>query len=67
MSWSDELTAALDADNGYRLMHLLAGLVQGDGPTLVVVTHDNRNLPFAERALRLEDGQLADDWKRAEP
>jgi putative ABC transport system ATP-binding protein len=57
--FADEPTASLDAENGQSVLRLLTRLVQERGVTLVVVTHDNRIFPFADRILHLEDGRLA--------
>lgn len=62
--FADEPTASLDAENGQVVMHLLTDLVRRRGRTLIVVTHDERIYPFADRILRLEDGCLADEWAR---
>ena len=59
---ADEPTASLDAANGQAVMHLLARLVRERGVTLVVVTHDNRIFPFADRILRLENGRITGEW-----
>ena len=56
---ADEPTASLDAENGQAVMQMLSGLAKGGGLTLLIVTHDNRIVPFADRILRLEDGHLA--------
>jgi putative ABC transport system ATP-binding protein len=56
--FADEPTASLDAENGQSVMRLLTELVRERGTTLVVVTHDKRIYPFADRILRLEDGLL---------
>jgi putative ABC transport system ATP-binding protein len=56
--FADEPTASLDAENGQAVMRLLSDLVRRHGTTLVVVTHDKRIYPFADRILRLEDGLL---------
>src|SRR5262249_49878676 len=48
---ADEPTAALDAENGQIILGLLTDLVRDRGATLVVVTHDNRIFPFADRIL----------------
>ena len=56
---ADEPTAALDADNGQAVMRLFTGLVRDRGATLLIVTHDNRIFPFADRILRLNDGRLS--------
>jgi putative ABC transport system ATP-binding protein len=56
--FADEPTASLDAENGRAVMDLLTRLVRERGATLVVVTHDNRIFPFADRIFRLEDGRI---------
>ena len=55
---ADEPTAALDAENGQAIMRLFTDLVRDRCSTLLVVTHDNRIFPFADRILRLSDGRL---------
>ena len=55
---ADEPTASLDAENGQSVMRLLTRLAHEKGVTLLIVTHDNRIYPFANRILRLEDGRL---------
>ncbi len=62
---ADEPTAALDADNGQAVLHLLKRLVHERGGTLIVVTHDERIFPFADRILRLEDGSLTPEGRTA--
>ncbi len=62
---ADEPTASLDAENGQAVMGMLSGLARDRGLSLVIVTHDNRIAPFADRILRLEDGRL--DGDGAEP
>jgi putative ABC transport system ATP-binding protein len=56
--FADEPTASLDAANGQAVMQMLVRLVRDRDLTLVVVTHDNRIIPFADRILHLEDGRL---------
>jgi putative ABC transport system ATP-binding protein len=60
--FADEPTASLDAENGQAVMGLLKNLARERGVTLVVVTHDNRIYPFADRILNLEDGRLTGEW-----
>jgi putative ABC transport system ATP-binding protein len=60
--FADEPTASLDAENGQAILALLTRLVRQHGVTLVVVTHDERIFPFADRILRLEDGHLIREW-----
>lgn len=53
---ADEPTAALDAESGRSAMQLLKDLCQSLGKTIVVVTHDHRILPLADRIITLSDG-----------
>jgi putative ABC transport system ATP-binding protein len=64
--FADEPTASLDAENGQAVMQLLQNLVRERGLTLVVVTHDNRIFPYADRILHLEDGELTHEWTPGE-
>jgi putative ABC transport system ATP-binding protein len=61
--FADEPTASLDAENGQAALALLTRLVRERDVTLVVVTHDERIFPFADRIVRLEDGRLTREWK----
>jgi putative ABC transport system ATP-binding protein len=54
----DEPTSALDAETGQQVMALLAShAVRADRAT-IVVTHDNRVFPFADRIVHMEDGRI---------
>ncbi|MFV0422339.1 ABC transporter ATP-binding protein [Oleidesulfovibrio sp.] len=55
---ADEPTAALDSENGLRIMALLQALAREHGRAVVIVTHDNRITRFADRVVRIEDGRL---------
>lgn len=57
---ADEPTAALDTDNGYAIMSILAEIAKNAGRGVLVVTHDPRLLPFANRVVRIEDGRLVE-------
>jgi putative ABC transport system ATP-binding protein len=56
---ADEPTASLDADSGLNAMRLLKQLCQSLNKTVVVVTHDSRIFPTADRILKLSDGSIA--------
>lgn len=56
---ADEPTASLDADAGLNAMELLKELCRDLGKTVVVVTHDSRIFPMADRILHLSNGRLA--------
>jgi putative ABC transport system ATP-binding protein len=55
---ADEPTAALDGENGQAVMAILARLAQSRERGVLVVTHDTRLLPFADRIIRIEDGLI---------
>jgi putative ABC transport system ATP-binding protein len=63
---ADEPTAALDSENGHAVMTLLADIAKDPKRTLFIVTHDPRIMPFADRILRIEDGQIVSDQRRDE-
>ena len=58
---ADEPTAALDSDNGKAVMELLAGIAKEPSRAVLVVTHDPRIVPFADRILSIEDGRITAD------
>ncbi|HEV3344954.1 MAG TPA: ABC transporter ATP-binding protein [Pirellulales bacterium] len=55
---ADEPTASLDAEAGSNAMRVLKGLCRELGKTVLVVTHDSRIYPMADRILRLGDGRI---------
>lgn len=56
---ADEPTASLDAEAGQNAMAILKRLCTELGKTAIVVTHDDRIFPMADRILILEDGRIA--------
>jgi len=54
----DEPTSALDAENGRITMELIAGLAVRPDRVVIVVTHDQRVYPYADRIATMEDGQI---------
>jgi putative ABC transport system ATP-binding protein len=54
----DEPTSALDHETGNRVMELLRRVAVAPGRSLVIVTHDARIFPFADRIARLDDGRI---------
>ena len=56
--FADEPTASLDETSGRQVMELLTKLIREQGKTAVVVTHDPRIFPFADRILQMDQGQL---------
>jgi len=57
---ADEPTGNLDADMGARVADLLDELVQGQGSTLVVVSHSRELAARMDRVLRLDHGRLVE-------
>ncbi len=62
---ADEPTGELDAATGERLLELF-GQLHRDGTTLVFVTHDTVVANTAQRVIRLLDGRVAADTRKAE-
>jgi putative ABC transport system ATP-binding protein len=57
--FADEPTGALDTRTGRGVLALLRELVDHDGRTVVMVTHDPVGAAHADRVLLLADGRLA--------
>ncbi|MCC6890809.1 MAG: ABC transporter ATP-binding protein [Hyphomicrobiales bacterium] len=55
---ADEPTAALDSENGQAIMSVLAEIASDRRRGVLVVTHDPRIVPFADRIVRIEDGRI---------
>jgi len=60
---ADEPTAALDAEQGRRVMDLLRKRARQQGTTVVVVTHDPRVIQFADTIVELEDGSVRRQYR----
>ena len=57
---ADEPTAALDSQSGRTVIEMLAALAHDRGRAVVIVTHDNRIVEFADRIINIEDGKVTD-------
>ena len=57
---ADEPTGNLDSDTGQTIMDLLQTLNREQGVTLIVVTHDEEVAAYADRIVKLRDGQIVD-------
>jgi putative ABC transport system ATP-binding protein len=55
---ADEPTAALDTENGKAIMGILADIAKDRGRGVLVVTHDPRLVPYADRIVHIEDGNI---------
>jgi putative ABC transport system ATP-binding protein len=56
--FADEPTSALDWAHGEQVIELLRSAARERGASVLVVAHDARLIPFADRILNLEDGRL---------
>ncbi|MDY6879620.1 MAG: ATP-binding cassette domain-containing protein [Desulfatiglans sp.] len=57
----DEPTSALDAESGQAVMRILKGIAVDEGRVVVVVSHDARVFPYADRLFTLENGTIVSD------
>jgi len=57
---ADEPTGALDSQASHEIMHLFQQL-QASGKTIVMVTHEDEVAAFAQRIIRVRDGEIADN------
>ncbi|MGH7339097.1 MAG: ABC transporter ATP-binding protein, partial [Thermoanaerobaculia bacterium] len=57
---ADEPTGALDSATSYEVMKVLQG-VQGEGVTVLVITHERDVAQMTDRVVQLVDGQVAGD------
>jgi putative ABC transport system ATP-binding protein len=55
---ADEPTAALDSHAGRNIMQIMHALAHERGRAVVVVSHDQRMLEFADRVVYIEDGRV---------
>jgi putative ABC transport system ATP-binding protein len=60
---ADEPTAALDGINGQASMSILAAIARDIDRAVLVVTHDSRLTPFADRIIEIEDGRLVGEHR----
>jgi putative ABC transport system ATP-binding protein len=60
---ADEPTGELDAKTGAEMIELL-GQVNGDGTTILVVTHDEDLARAARRVVHMRDGVVVDDRRQ---
>ena len=59
--FADEPTGALDSATSRQVLDQLRGLVDREGQTVVMVTHDPMTAGYADRVLILADGRLVED------
>jgi putative ABC transport system ATP-binding protein len=64
--FADEPTSALDWDHGKQVMEILSQAAHERFCTVLVVAHDPRVMPYADRILHMEDGALKHGEGRVE-
>lgn len=57
---ADEPTGALDSKTGHEIMELFR-MLNEDGKTVMVVTHDPKLASYGRRLIRIEDGTISED------
>jgi putative ABC transport system ATP-binding protein len=55
---ADEPTGQLDAETGLAVMALIRGIVESEGVTALVSTHDPVMMALADRVLHISDGRV---------
>jgi putative ABC transport system ATP-binding protein len=61
---ADEPTGQLDSETAKQIMRLLRTVVQSEGVTALVATHDPNLISIADSVLELEDGKIKSDLSR---
>jgi len=56
--FADEPTSALDWAHGEQVIELLQSAAHERGATVLCVAHDSRIIPYSDKVISLEDGQL---------
>ncbi|MGI5238123.1 ABC transporter ATP-binding protein [Dactylosporangium sp. CA-139066] len=65
--FADEPTGALDSTTGREVLALLRSMVDGQGQTIVMVTHDPFAAAHADRVVFLADGRVAGEMAAPTP
>lgn len=58
---ADEPTAALDTVTGDEILTIFKGLVEERGITVIIVTHEPHVAAYANRTIRMRDGEIIDE------
>ena len=58
--FADEPTGALDTESGLRVMQLFRNLIDKEGVTIVMTTHDPNLMELGDVVYELEDGEIID-------
>lgn len=55
---ADEPTGNLDTKTTEEIMQLIAGMVEENGQTMLLVSHDNEASAYADRIVHIKDGEI---------
>jgi putative ABC transport system ATP-binding protein len=61
----DEPTSALDAESGQAVMGILKRIALEERRVVVVVSHDARVFPYADRLLKIENGTVVSETRES--
>ncbi len=61
--FADEPTGALDTENGLQVMQLFRELIQREGVTIVMTTHDPNLMKMGDIIYEIEDGELVGKYE----
>ncbi|MBQ8412245.1 MAG: ABC transporter ATP-binding protein [Lachnospiraceae bacterium] len=61
--FADEPTGALDTETGLKVMRLFKGLVEKEGITIVMTTHDPNLMEMGDVVYEMEDGEIIDRYE----
>lgn len=59
--FADEPTAELDSNTGLQIMKIFKDLIEGQGITIVMTTHDTGLMEIADCIYHIEDGEIVDE------
>lgn len=59
--FADEPTAELDSATGLQIMKIFKELIEGQGVTIVMTTHDTGLMEIADCIYHIEDGEIANE------
>lgn len=62
--FADEPTGNLDSKSGIQVMEIFQKL-NDEGHTIILVTHETATAEYADRIIKIKDGEIVDDYKVA--